>query len=97
VNIRALRGDGSWREEGSGLLGQVETARAANSVELWRDTIAVAAYRGREEAIADLIDYSCAVTARYLRTALADESYLNPTTLRDEYCRQPAPTSRVRR
>ncbi|HEY0576710.1 MAG TPA: DUF5624 domain-containing protein [Pseudonocardia sp.] len=85
VNIRALRGDGSWREDGERLLGQVETARAANSVELWRDTIAVQAYQGREEAIADLIDYSCAVTARYLRTALADESYLNATTLREDY------------
>jgi len=85
VTIRTLRGDGCWRKDGEWLLSQVETARAANSMELWRDTIAVAAYRGREKAIAAMIDYSCAVTARYLRTALADENYLNARTLREDY------------
>lgn len=85
VNIRALLGDGSWRPDAERLLAEVKAARAANSTELWRDTIAVGAYRGREREIADMIDYSCAVTARYLTTALADEDYLTPRTLRSDY------------
>jgi Domain of unknown function (DUF5624) len=85
VRIRALLGDGSWRSDAERLLTEVKATRAANSTELWRDTIAVEAYRGREREIADMIDYSCAVTARYLTTALADEDYLTPETLRSDY------------
>jgi hypothetical protein len=85
VNIRALLGDGSWRSDADRLLAGVKATRAANSTELWRDTIAVQAYRGREREIADMIDYACAVTARYLTAALADEDYLTPETLRSDY------------
>src|SRR5258708_3895807 len=85
VQLRALRGDGSWQADGQRLLAKVEAARAANSVELWRDTIAVEAYRGREQAIADLIDHPCRRTEAYLRTALADERYLCARTLREDY------------
>jgi len=85
VNIRAQAGDGSWREDGERLLTRVETARVANDLALWRDTIAVPAYRGREQAIADMVDHSCAVTARYLRAALDEENYLNARTLREDY------------
>jgi hypothetical protein len=85
ARIRALRGDEFWRADGERLLARVEAAHAANSVELWRDTLAVEAYRGREQAIADMIDYTCATTADYLRAALADASYLNPRALREDY------------
>src|SRR6266702_1990019 len=80
VNIRALLGDGSWRPDAERLLGGVKATRAANSTELWRDTIAVQAYRGREREIADMIDYTCAVTARYLTAELAHADYLTPQT-----------------
>jgi hypothetical protein len=85
VNLRALLGDGSWRAHAERLLAEVKNTRAANGVELWRDTLAVEAYRGREQEIADLVDYSCAVTARYLTAALADEDYLTPETLRSDF------------
>ena len=85
VQLREKYGDADWRAEAERLLREVERSRAANSVELWRGTIAVEAYRGREQAIADMVDYSCAITARYLRTALADETYLNARTLREDY------------
>jgi hypothetical protein len=85
VRLRALLGDGSWRTDAERLLVGVKATRAANSTELWRDTIAVEAYRGREREIADMIDYTCAVTARYLTAALADEDYLTPETLRSDY------------
>lgn len=85
VRIRALRGDAAWRADGLRLLTQVEVARGANSVELWRDTIAADAYRGREQAIADMVDHTCRRTEDYLRTALADQGYLNAHTLREDY------------
>lgn len=85
VNLRALLGDGAWRPDGERLLAEVKNTRAANNVALWRDTIAVEAYRGREQEIADLVDYSCAVTSRYLTAALADDDYLTPETLRTDY------------
>jgi len=85
VNIRALLGNGSWRDDAERLLAEVKATRAANCVQLWRDKIAVDAYRGREQEIADMIDYTCAVTMRYLSTALADEDYLTPETLRSDY------------
>jgi len=47
VSIRALHGDGSWRDDAERLLIQVKAARAANCMELWRDKIAVGAYRRR--------------------------------------------------
>lgn len=85
VQLREKYADFGWRAEAERLLREVERSRAANSAALWRETIAVEAYRGREQAIADMVDYACAVTARYLRTALADESYLNSRTLREDY------------
>jgi Domain of unknown function (DUF5624) len=84
VALRAL-GASSWRADAERLLAEVKATRAANGVELWRDTIAVEAYRGREQEIADMVDYSCAVTARYLTTALTDEDYLTPESLRSDY------------
>ncbi|HEV7980823.1 DUF5624 domain-containing protein [Amycolatopsis sp.] len=85
VLTKELRGDDSWRTDAERLLGKVQVARAANDAEVWRDEIAVDAFRGMEKSIADMVDYSCAVTARYLRRALADDSYLNSTTLRTDY------------
>ncbi|MFD7057189.1 DUF5624 domain-containing protein [Streptomyces mirabilis] len=75
----------SWRADTERLLTQVRRSREANSAELWRDTIAVETYRGREQAIADMADYTFAVTDRFLSAALEDESRLNAATLRTEY------------
>ncbi|MER6175329.1 DUF5624 domain-containing protein [Streptosporangium sp. NPDC001681] len=84
VRLRDL-GEESWRKAAERLLTEVKATRAANSTELWRDRIAVEAYRGREREIADMIDHACAVTARYLTAALDDEEYLTPETLRRDY------------
>ena len=80
-----VAGDETWRSDAERLLTELESTRAANSVELWRDQIAVEALRGRETEIAAMVDYSCAVTTRYLSAALADEEYLTPETLRSDY------------
>jgi hypothetical protein len=85
IELRRHDADGVWRADAERLLEQVRRSRAANSTALWRDRIAAPAYRGREEAIATMVDYSCAVTERYLLSALADPSYLDHRTLREEF------------
>ncbi len=74
-----------WRKDAERLLQSTLAARAANSTELWQDKIAVEAYRGREAAIAAMVDYGCALTARYLKAVLADESKLTLEFLQKEY------------
>jgi hypothetical protein len=81
VRLRQLRGDDSWRADAEALLAAVEVGRAADTADRWRNDIAVEAFAGREQAISDMVDYSCAVTIRYLRRALNDETYLNQETL----------------
>ena len=74
-----------WRTDAERLLQATEVASGANSVELWRDRIAVEAFQGREQAIADMTDYTCALSAKYLRAVLADESKLTAEYLRENY------------
>ncbi|MFC0430977.1 DUF5624 domain-containing protein [Kutzneria buriramensis] len=85
VHMRTSLCDDGWRAQAERLLTETKNARAANTYALWRDQIRVEAYRGREREIADMIDYACAATARYLTAALADEEYLNAETLRADY------------
>jgi hypothetical protein len=85
VELRQDEPDGVWRGDAERLLVRLRRAREANSVALWRDTIAAAAFSGREEAIAAMVDYACAITERYLLRALADPSLLDHRTLRAEY------------
>ena len=85
VSIRDHTGDDSWRPEAERLLAATERARAVNSTALWRDVIAVEAFRGRESPIAEMYDYSCAATAEYLRRALTTPGYLSAETLRADF------------
>ena len=86
VNMRAARPSSSlWRTDAERLLRATEITRKANSVELWRDRIAVEAFQGREQAIAHMVDYTCALTTKYLCTVLADESKLTGEYLRQNY------------
>ncbi|WP_149826317.1 DUF5624 domain-containing protein [Streptomyces tailanensis] len=85
VQLREKYADPGWRSETERLLTEVRRSREANSAELWRDTIAVETYRGREQAIADMADYTFAVTDRFLSAALEDETRLNATALRTDY------------
>ena len=86
VNMHALEpASDVWRKDAERLAAATRLARAANSASLWRDQIAVEAYRGREDAIAGMVDYACALTLRYLDAVLADESKLTPEFLRREF------------
>jgi hypothetical protein len=88
-------GDGAqrhdaWRADAARLLAAAKAARAASSVSLWRDQIAVRAFAGREEAIAAMTDYSCLLTERFLQRALDDPSYLTMAAVRRDHLEGPA-------
>ncbi|MFI9566141.1 DUF5624 domain-containing protein [Streptomyces rishiriensis] len=85
VQLRVKYGAPGWRADAEQLLTRVRRSREANSAELWRDIIAVETYRGREQIITDMADYTFAVTDRFLSAALHDESSLDAVTLRSEY------------
>lgn len=86
VNMHALDpASALWRTDAERLLAAVVMARAANAEEVWRERIAVEAYKGREQTIAAMIDYACAITVRYLKTVLADDSKLTSAYLREHY------------
>jgi hypothetical protein len=78
-------GHTSWTADAERLLGSVRAARAANTVAVWRDRIAVETYRGRETAITAMVDYSCALSETYLVSALSEPGYLTPRTLREDF------------
>lgn len=80
-----LAGDGRWREDAAMLRMRLAEARAANSAELWRDRIAVDAFRGREEPIAAMLDYGCVLTDRLLATMIEDENRVDAEFLRRAY------------
>ncbi|MFI9383497.1 DUF5624 domain-containing protein [Kutzneria sp. NPDC052558] len=84
IRLKQLGRNAVWRQDATRLLSDIEAVRAANRLELWRDDIQAEAFAGREEAIFRMMDYGCAVTARYLRRALADPDYLCTRTLQDD-------------
>jgi hypothetical protein len=91
---RELAGDpgdpGGWRADAARLLDATTAARAASTPSLWRDQVAVRAFAGREEAIAAMIDYSCALTERFLSRALDDPGYLTMANVRRDFLAGPA-------
>ncbi|MCJ0762582.1 DUF5624 domain-containing protein [Variovorax terrae] len=86
VRLRELApASDAWRGEAERLLVATRGARAANSATLWRERIAVPAYRGREAAIANMVDYACAVTERYIERVLATPERFTAHDLREQY------------
>ena len=71
IQLRALGASG-WEADTRRLIAQAARVRAANTLTYWRDTVAVEAWAGLEEKIADLVDYSCALTIAYCERGLAD-------------------------
>lgn len=74
-----------WRSEAERLIDSTRAARLASSETLWRDRIDVAAYRGREARIAELVDYACSLTERYLHRVLREPDLFTRQDLRDGF------------
>jgi uncharacterized protein DUF5624 len=78
-------GDADWRNDAERLIARMDKVRRINTESYWRDVVAVEAWRGDEARIADLVDYSCAVTTSFLTDCLADESRMTFENLRQSY------------
>lgn len=76
ARLREL-GDFSCKTAARDLIAQCRVVRDVNSVSYWRDEVAVAAWRGHEEKITDLVDYTCTTTADYLERAIDKPKLLN--------------------
>src|SRR5579862_2519551 len=66
-------GYSAWREDAERLLTSIAEVRAINEASYWLTHVAVDSFHGRESKIADLVDYACVITDRFLRRCLADE------------------------
>ncbi|MQY21697.1 DUF5624 domain-containing protein [Nocardia macrotermitis] len=67
----------SCKKDARELIAQCRVVQDFNSVSYWRDEVAAAAWRGREEKIADLVDYTCATTADFLERAIENPKLLD--------------------
>jgi uncharacterized protein DUF5624 len=74
-----------WRKDAERLIERTKKVREFNSEAYWVNEVAVEAWTGYESKIADLVDYSCAVTLAFLSGCLADESGMTFENLREAF------------
>ena len=84
MRLRQL-GDPRWEADTRRLIDTATRVRAVNSEAYWRDVAAVEAWRGLEDKIADLTDYSCAVAIGFLKKFLADPDRYDFAWLRNNF------------
>ncbi|WGS51595.1 DUF5624 domain-containing protein [Paraburkholderia sp. D15] len=82
--------DDAWRADAERLAGHARQTRAANSLALWREHVAVDSFGGHERKIANLVDYTCAVTLDRLARALHEPDLLSFERLNAEYFAAPS-------
>ena len=84
IQLRAL-GHPGWEDDARRLIATAVEARAANTPAYWRDVAAVEAWAGLEDRIADMVDYACAVTIRFLEQGLAEPELLTHDIARAQF------------
>ena len=77
--------DSGWRQAAAQLVVHAARVRAANSVALWRDDIAVHSLAGQETKLTALVDYTCAVSIEMLERAQREPDLMSFDALRDRY------------
>ena len=77
--------DPAWRQHAERLILKLTATRQINTSELWQREIAVPALVGYESKVADLVEYGCDVTERFLRAALIEETLLDFENVRQRY------------
>ena len=75
----------TWRDDATRLLERVEKIQGINTDDYWLKVVAVDAFAGYEEKIADMVEYTCRVTKQYLTACLEDESRMSFEALRSTY------------
>ncbi|WP_426516387.1 DUF5624 domain-containing protein [Diaminobutyricibacter sp. McL0618] len=74
-----------WRDDAGRLLERTREVRASSTAALWGRELDIPAFAGREEAIATMVDYACALAISYLERTLHEPGYLSPESLRRDY------------
>src|SRR3984957_14728036 len=62
-----------WRDDAMRLISRAGQVRSINDASYWQQVVTVPAYRGYEQKIADMVDYTCRVSSRFMRECLDDE------------------------
>ena len=74
IQLRQLGAPG-WEADTRRLITQARRVRAANTLEYWRDIVAVEAWAGLEQKITELVDYSCALTIAFCERGLTEPAH----------------------
>jgi hypothetical protein len=75
-------GYANWRDDAKRIIDRSDQVRSVNDTHYWEKEVAVEAYRGYEAKIADMVDYTCRVSSRFIRTCIADERLMTFENLR---------------
>lgn len=78
-------GYSTWREDANRLLERLSKVSEVNDERYWKEVVAVEAFKGYESKIVDMIDYTCAISTRYLLACLDDESRMTFENLRETF------------
>jgi hypothetical protein len=78
-------GYANWRDDAKRMIDRSDRVRSVNDTSYWEKEVAVEAYRGYESKIADMVDYTCRVSSRFMRTCLADEGLMTFENLRQNF------------
>ncbi len=84
IQLRDL-GFAGWEDDARRLMAHAARVRRVNTVDYWRDTVAVEAWAGLEQKITDLVDYSCAMTIEFLERGMADPARLTHEFARNHF------------
>jgi hypothetical protein len=75
----------NWRDDANRLIDRADRVRTINNTSYWEKIVAVDAYRGYESKIADMVDYACRVSSRFMKTCLQDERLMTFEHLRESF------------
>jgi hypothetical protein len=86
ARMRELEPDSTaWRDRLQAVRTQAQATRRANTVAMWRDSVALPAFSGLEKKIADMVEYTLAATCAYIDRALDEPALMEFEALRDHY------------
>ncbi|HEY6754195.1 MAG TPA: DUF5624 domain-containing protein [Pseudolabrys sp.] len=80
-----LPGAETWRIQLQRLIEHAVATRCVNTVEMWRDKVALRAFRGHERKLCGLVEYALTSCIDYMQRACIDPSLLDFETLQRQF------------
>jgi len=75
----------AWRAQLQGLIEHAVATRRANTVEMWRDKVALRAFQGHERKLYGLVEYALTACIDYMQRACNDPSLLDFEPLQRQF------------